>query len=85
MLDEWIRHHLRSILWRQWKTPRTRAKKLEHFGTWPEKAKRATSNGRGPWWNAAAPHMHAAIHNKRLASWGLLSLLGMWRELNRAT
>jgi hypothetical protein len=27
-LDEWLRRKLRCILWRQWKTPRTRAKKL---------------------------------------------------------
>jgi RNA-directed DNA polymerase len=84
VLDQWIRHHLRKILWRQWKTPRTRAKMLQRFGTWPEKAKRATSNGRGPWWNAGAPHMHAAITNERLFGWGLLSLLRMQRELTRA-
>jgi len=82
-LDQWIRHHLRKILWRQWKTPRTRAKMLQRFGAWPENAKRATSNGRGPWWNAGAPHMHAAITNERLFEWGLQSLLGMQRGLSR--
>jgi RNA-directed DNA polymerase len=84
-LDQWIRHRLRKILWRQWKTPRNRAKMLRRFGAWPEKAKRATSNGRGPWWNAGAPHMHAAITNERLFEWGLQSLLGMQRGLSRAT
>ena len=84
VLDQWIRHRLRKILWQQWKKPRTRAKKLESFGLWPYKAKRATSNGRGPWWNAGAPHMHAAITNRRLSDWGLLSLLQMQRKLNRA-
>jgi RNA-directed DNA polymerase len=83
-LDQWIRHRLRKILWQQWKTPRTRAKKLQGFGIWPEKAKRATSNGRGPWWNAGAPAMHAAVTNERLFQWGLESLLGRWRGLNRA-
>jgi RNA-directed DNA polymerase len=77
VMDQWIRHRLRKILWQQWKKPRTRAKKLERLGMWPEKAKRATSNGRGPWWNAGAPHMHAAVTNQRFASWGLLSLLEM--------
>jgi RNA-directed DNA polymerase len=82
-LDEWLRHHLRSILWRQWKTPRNRARMLQRYGTRPDKAKRATSNGRGPWWNACAPHMHAAITNATLFEWGLLSLLKMYEELNR--
>lgn len=85
VLDQWIRHHLRKILWRQWKTPRNRAKMLRRFGAWPETAKRATSNGRGPWWNAGAPHMHAAVTNERLFEWGLQSLLGMQRGLSRAT
>jgi len=84
-LDQWIRRRLRKILWQQWKTPQNRAKKLRSFGLWPEKAKRASSgSGRGAWWNAGAGHMHAAITNKRLADWGLLSLLSMLRGLNRA-
>ena len=31
-LDPWIRRKLRCILWRQWKTPRTRYKKLRSAG-----------------------------------------------------
>jgi RNA-directed DNA polymerase len=84
-LDQWIRRRLREILWVQWKKPRTRAKMLQRFGLWPEKAKRATSNGRGPWWNAGAAHMHAAITNGRLSQWGLQSLVGMQRRMIRVT
>lgn len=83
VLDQWIRHRLRKILWLQWKTPRNRAKMLRRFGAWPEMVKQATSNGRGPWWNACASHMHAAITNERLFEWGLLSLLEMQRRLSR--
>ncbi|MGZ6240688.1 MAG: group II intron reverse transcriptase/maturase, partial [Syntrophales bacterium] len=31
-LDEWLRRKLRCILWRQWKNPRTRARKLMERG-----------------------------------------------------
>ena len=31
-LDEWLRRKLRCILWRQWKKPRTRAKRLMGAG-----------------------------------------------------
>src|SRR4030066_1557777 len=31
-LDQWIRRKLRCILWRQWKKPRTRAKKMIRLG-----------------------------------------------------
>lgn len=84
-LDEWIRRRLRKILWLQWKKPRTRARKLERYGIWPERARRATSNGRGPWWNAGASHMHGAITNARLSKWGLLSLVEMQRGQKRVT
>ncbi len=80
-LDKWIRRRLRKILWQQWKAPRTREKKLKRFGVECQRAKRATSNGHGPWWNAGASHMHAAITIKRLSSWGLLSLRQMRRTL----
>jgi len=31
-LDEWLRRKLRCILWRQWKTPRTRCKEIDGTG-----------------------------------------------------
>jgi len=40
-----------------------------------ERARKAAGTGRKAWWNAGASHMHAAITNRLLAEWGLLSLL----------
>jgi len=48
-LDEWIRHRLRAIIWRQWKKRvSTRAKKLMQRGIDEERAWKAARNGRGP-------------------------------------
>ena len=44
VLDQWIRHRLRKILWLQWKTPRNRAKMLRRFG----------ASALGPKWSSAA-------------------------------
>jgi len=74
-MDGWIRRKLRSILWRQWKKPRTRAKKLIERGIDKGRAYTSAYNGRGPWWNAGASHMNAAIPTKWFAQQGLLSLL----------
>ncbi len=74
-LDQWIRRKLRLILWRQWKTPKTRAKKMIERGIEKGRAKLSAYNGKGPWWNAGAPHMHAAIPAKWLEQQGLMSLL----------
>lgn len=74
-LDGWIRRHLRKILWRQWKQPRTRAKRLIQLGVWRARAKVGTQNGRGAWWNSGAPHMNIALPKKRFDRIGLVSLV----------
>lgn len=73
-LDEWIRRKLRCIIWRQWKTPRTRFNKLRKFGVYPNRAAKAAWNGRGPWWNAGASHMHLVLTKKTFGQLGLTNL-----------
>ncbi len=80
LLDQWIRRRLRKILWEQWRKPKTRYRKLVALGLWAERARKATATGRRAWWNAGSSHMHAAIPNKLLAQWGLLSLLDQVAE-----
>lgn len=82
-LDQWLRRRLRKILWEQWKKPKTRFRKLVALGVKAERARKATATGRGAWWNAGASHMHAAITNRLLAQWGLLSLLGQLQTRQR--
>src|SRR3990172_13135934 len=80
-LDQWIRRKLRCILWRQWKKPRTRAKKMIRLGIEKARAFASAYNGRGPWWNAGASHMNAAITAKWLNQRGLTSLLAEHQRL----
>jgi RNA-directed DNA polymerase len=79
-LDEWLRRKLRCILWRQWKKPRTRAKRLLERGIDQICAYTSAFNGRGPWWNACASHMNAAVPVKWFAQQGLVSLLTKYRS-----
>jgi len=75
VLDQWLRRRLRCILWRQWKKPRTRRRRLIAYGLDPERAKRSAYNGRGPWWNAGASHMNQAVPTCFLTQLGLVSLV----------
>lgn len=84
-LDAWLRRRCRCILWRQWKRPRTRAKQLARRGLDAPRASVSASNGHGPWWNAGASHMHAAVPTAALREWGLLSLLDEQRRLQGAS
>lgn len=84
-LDGWIHRKLRSLLWRQWKKPATRELRLIQRGIEKERAWKCASNGRGPWWNARTPHMHAAFPNAFFAKLGLISLLKEHRRLGHAS
>jgi RNA-directed DNA polymerase len=84
-LDEWVRRKLRVILWRQWKKPNTRLKKLRELGLDPERAYRSVWNGRGPWWNAGARHMSEAVPTRLLREWGLVSFIEEHGRLQRAS
>jgi RNA-directed DNA polymerase len=85
LLDEWVRRKLRAILWRQWKRPYTRRQKLRQLGLDSERARRSAWNGRGPWWNAGASHMHQAVPTQFLRSLGLVSFLEEHGRLKSAS
>jgi RNA-directed DNA polymerase len=83
-LDGWLRRKLRCILWRQWKRPRTRARRLINRGLAEARASASAYNGHGPWWNAGASHMNDAYRKTFFDQLGLLSLLEQHRRLNHA-
>ncbi len=80
-LDGWIRRKLRCILWRQWKRTFTRAKKLMRRGLDEVRAWKSATNGRGPWWNSGASHMHACYPKSYFDKLGLVSLLNQLQRL----
>jgi RNA-directed DNA polymerase len=82
-LDQWLRRRLRCLLWRQWKRPRTRARKLRSLGLDADRARLSARNGRGPWWNAGASHMNQALPTRYFTHMGLVSLLPALQRLQR--
>ena len=83
--DGWLRRKLRCVLWRHWKRPRTRQRHLMQRGLSRERAWRSAYNGRGPWWNAGASHMNAALPKSWFDAHGLVSLLDTVQRLQRAS
>ena len=83
-LDGWMRRKLRCLLWRQWKRPRTRAKRLMQRGLDRLRAWQSAYNGHGPWWNAGASHMNDACRATVFTQLGLPSLQRLHHSLNRA-
>lgn len=79
-LDGWIRRKLRCQLWRQWKRPCTRAKKLMKAGLDEVRAWASACNQRGAWWNSGASHMNQAYKKRLFQQAGLESLLDCHRQ-----
>jgi RNA-directed DNA polymerase len=84
-LDEWIRRRLRCVIWRHWKKPYTRAKKLIQRGIERETAFISAYNGRGAWWNSGASHMHSAFPVRWFTQQGLISLLSQHRRFQNSS
>ena len=84
-LDSWIRRKLRCLIWRHWKRTITRAKGLRQRGLDEVRAWESATNGRGPWWNAGASHMHAAFPKSYFDRCELLSLQDQRLRLQRTS
>ena len=84
-LDAWVRRRLRSLVWRQWKQPKTRESRMRALGLDSQRAWKSSVNGRGPWWNAGAKHMIAAMPPKLFTQLGLVSLVATHQHLQRVT
>lgn len=84
-VDGWVRRKLRCILWRQWKRPSTRARKLMQLGLTELRACKSAWNGRGAWWNAGASHMNQALPKRRWDKAGLVSVAETIQRLKRIT
>ncbi len=78
-LDKNIRFRLRMCIWKQWKTPQNRAKNLMKLGV-PKWAARRTSYAKGYARVCKSSDVQQAIDNKRLASFGLISMLDYYTE-----
>ena len=84
-LDQWIRRKLRCILWRQWKRPWTRAKRMMQRGLREAHAFCSAFNGRGPWWNAGASHMNLACPTSYFSKAGLFSYMEQFHRFQHTS
>jgi RNA-directed DNA polymerase len=74
-LDKWIRHRLRSMIWKQWKHGKQRYAKLRQRGVGKALAAQTAGSPHGPWRLANSPALAVALPNAYFASLGLPHLL----------
>lgn len=78
-MDGRIRYRIRMCVWKYWKTPQNRAQNLIKPGV-PRWAAWRTTYAKGYARVCRASDVSPAITNKRLASFGLISMLDYYTE-----
>ena len=73
-LDGWIRRKIRCIIWRQWKTGRTRYERLRALRVKKATCRRTAYSGKGPWRMSRTPGVHRALSNFYIKKMGYISM-----------
>jgi len=70
-LEEWTRHRLRSVIWKQWKRGPKRFAELRKRGVGQDLAAQTAGSAHGPWRLANRPALNIALPNAHFASLGI--------------
>ena len=68
--DEWLRHRIRAIYWKQWKKVKTKFKELKKLGVDEEKAWICANMRNGNWYCSGYFVLQTAFNNKKLRELG---------------
>lgn len=68
--DEWLRHRIRAIYWKQWKKVKTKFKELKKLGVEEEKAWICANMRNGTWYCGGYFVLQTAFNNKKLRELG---------------
>ena len=68
--DEWLRHKIRTIYWKQWKKIKTKFKELKKLGVEEEKAWICANMRNGNWYCGSYFVLQTAFNNKKLRELG---------------
>ncbi len=80
-MDEWLRHRIRAIYWKQWKKVKTKYRKLKELGM-SEEFIVWHANMRQGIWNCSNNRMvKFALNNKTLYEWGYPTLTGCYLKI----
>lgn len=79
--DSWIRRRLRMCMWKDWKKPKTKTRKLIGLGADPQKAYEWGNSRKAYWRIAKSPILHRTLGNSYWSSQGLKSLLARYETL----
>lgn len=82
-IDKWIRRRLRMCMWKNWKKPKTKVRKLIGLGAPQGKACEWGNSRKSYWRISKSPILHKTLGNSYWSSQGLKSLLFRYEHLRQ--
>ena len=79
-LNGWLYRRIRMCIWKQWKYPRTRMRKLMGLGV--DYAATIAYDRKGYWFNAGNKAVNWALNKERLINWGYYDLATAYQSLH---
>ena len=81
-LNKWLYRRIRMCIWKQWKLPRTRKRKLIGLGVDSHYAATIAYDRKGYWFNAGNKAVNWALSKERLINWGFYDLATAYQSLH---
>ena len=81
-LNGWLYRRIRMCIWKQWKLPRTRKRKLLGLGLPEWAACEGAYSRKGYWRMAGSGVVHRALTKERLIRWGCYDLSMVYQSLH---
>ena len=81
-LNGWLYHRIRMCIWKQWKKPKTKKRKLISLGVPEYYAHQAANCKRGYWWTVNTGAVKRALTKERLVHWGFYDLATAYQPVH---
>ena len=81
-LNGWLYRRIRMCIWKQWKLPRTRMRKLIGLGVDSHYAATIAYDRKGYWFNAGSKAVNWALSKERLINWGFYDLATAYQSVH---
>ena len=81
-LNGWLYRRIRMCIWKQWKQPKTRVRKLIGLGVDSHYAATIAYDRKGYWFNAGNKAVNWALGKERLINWGFYDLATAYQSLH---
>ena len=81
-LNGWLYRRIRMCIWKQWKLPRTRMRRLIGLGVDSHYAATIAYDRKGYWFNAGNKAVNWALNKERLINWGFYDLSKAYQSMH---